>query len=138
MSDPSMPSPVTAGAIPWYQSAEQRKKIVTAVLVIAAMLPKSSSVSALGLDNAEVVAGYVTDAAGTAALAQLLWSFIQRFRSKLQPLTFTKAAAAAHPSTVAVVATQAAMAQAGIPTAATLAASITNGTLQPDLPPGEA
>lgn len=122
------PLPVTAGAIPWYQSAEQRKKIVTAILIGVAMMPaawKVGFIAQLGLDNVDTVATYVTDAAGAAALANTIWAFVKRFFSKEQPLTASKAAAAAHPSTVAVIKTQAAMAAAGIPTAATLAAEIT-------------
>ena len=117
-------APVTAGAIPWWQSPQQIKTVATEVSVLAAFLPKSKIVAALGLSDPNTVSGYITSGAGALAGALLAWSFVQRIFSKIQPLTLTKAGAAIHPATLARVETTTAMSEAGITPSGIRAAQI--------------
>src|ERR1700689_3379675 len=118
MNKPVSPTPVTGGAIPWYKSPQQIGLVTTAVSAAIALFPRLGQM--LGLTSATAVSDAVTSIFGVIALvAPIIGSFV-RANSKIQPLTITQAQATDNVSTKAVVQTQAKMAAAGIPTAATL------------------
>jgi formylmethanofuran:tetrahydromethanopterin formyltransferase len=120
--NPVTPSPVTAGAIPWYKSPQQIGLVTTAVSAAVALFPKLGQ--ALGLSSATAVSDAVTNIFGVIALvAPVVGSFI-RAKSKVQPLTMTQSGADANSSTVAVLQTQIAMRRANIPTAVETQAKI--------------
>jgi hypothetical protein len=113
---PATPAPITVGAAPWWTSTDQKLKIATGIAVIVLAFPKSALVAKWGLTNPDQVTNYINAASVVAPLATLAWGFIARIYSKIQPLTLTRAAAASNTATIAVVQTQAAMRQHGIPT----------------------
>jgi hypothetical protein len=113
---PATPAPITVGAAPWWTSTDQKLKIATGVAVLVLAFPKSALVAKWGLSNPDQVTNYINAASVVAPLATLAWGFIARIYSKIQPLTLTRAAAASNTATIAVVQTQAAMRQHGIPT----------------------
>lgn len=126
---PAPPAPVTAGALPWLQSTDQKRRLVTGVLMVAVYFaPRYKILHELGLDDQTKVTGYVAMLADFIAdfspiligLGGMALGAYQRARSKLQPLTWTKAAAASHPATIALVETQRRMEEKEIPTAVTL------------------
>lgn len=112
------PTPVTAGAAQVWTSPVFRAALTAFVMsilaIVAHWVPKLKDV------NYSEVYSWVEQ--GTLALTAgaALWALIKRVQSPLNPLTWTKKGAAAHPSTIAVVETQAAMKVADIPTAVTL------------------
>jgi hypothetical protein len=113
---PATPAPITVGAAPWWTSTDQKLKIATGIAVLVLAFPKSALVAKWGLTNPDQVTNYINAASVVAPLATLAWGFIARIYSKIQPLTLTRAAAASNTATIAVVQTQAAMRQHGIPT----------------------
>jgi hypothetical protein len=117
------PAPVTAGAIPWYKSPIYIAAMTTVLGAIATLYPKAAAV--IGINTPLGQTAFIELAGGLVTLAGggVIW--VMRQINKGQPITLTQAAANVHPSTIAVVETQAAMAQAGIPTAVTLQAQIT-------------
>lgn len=129
---PQAPAPVTVGAIPWYKS----KQYVLAMTIVAggalAFFPKLnkmlSAANVSVLDFVEMIGAGITLLGGG-----IVW--VLRQLGKIQPITLTAAAAAMHPSTLAVVQTQAAMAQAGIPTAVTLQTQIQDAAKTPLVQP---
>jgi hypothetical protein len=116
------PAPVTAGAIPWYKSPVQIGLVTTALSAAIALFPKLGT--ALGLTSPTAISDAVTSIFGVIAVVAPIIGSVMRARSKVQPLTLTQAGAAANSSTQAVVQTQAAMKQAGIPTAVETQAKI--------------
>lgn len=111
-------TPVVAPAIPWYQSPVQIAQIVAFITAIAAIVPNSKIVQALGLVDPIKVNGYVTEICGVVAISAIIWGLIARQLSNVQKLTFTKAQAKADTSTQATAIVQQAMAQKSIPTVA--------------------
>lgn len=121
------PDPVPAPqpgstAIPWYRSPQQISNVTAAVSALIALFPKVGQ--ALNLSNASDVSTAVTIVFGAIAVIAPGVGTALRARSKLQPLTLTKAAAEVHPVTLAAEKTAAAMVQAGIPTTQATAAVI--------------
>jgi hypothetical protein len=115
-------TPVTAGAIPWYQSPVMISQVVTAITAATAFAPQVAV--KVGLTDQTAITGTVTTIFGFISIVATLYGAIKRARAPVQPLTLSPASAAAHPATVAVNQTQAAMAAAGIPTAVTVQANI--------------
>src|SRR5450631_180238 len=113
---PATPAPITIGAAPWWTSTDQKLKIATGIAVLVLAFPKSALVAKLGLSNPEQVTNYINAASVVAPLATLAWGFVARIYSTIQPLTLTRAKAASNTATIAVLQTQAAMRQHGIPT----------------------
>jgi hypothetical protein len=109
------PAPVTAGAIPWYKSPQQIGLVTTAVSAAVALFPKVGVW--LGLSSPSEVANAVTNVFSFIAVVAPIVGSIVRANSKEQPLTLTASEATVHPATRAIVAVQAAMREAGIPTA---------------------
>ena len=107
------PLPVTAGAIPWYKSPTIISSISTIVSMLVVLAPKLSDALGLTASNVPVVVN--TSFEVIAALSGVV-AGISRARSTVQPVVSGPAAAAVHPSTVAVLETQAKMKAAGIPT----------------------
>lgn len=112
--NPVTPKPVTAGAVPWYTSTTIISSISTIVSMLVVLAPKLSD--ALGLTASNVPAVVNTTFEVIAAISGVV-AGISRARSPVQPVVSGPVAAAVHPSTIAVLETQAAMKQAGIPTA---------------------
>jgi hypothetical protein len=108
------PAPVTAGAIPWYRSPTIISSISTIVSMLVVLAPKLTD--AVGLTASNVPVFVNTTFEIIAAISGVI-AGISRARSTVQPLVSGPAAAAVHPSTIAVIQTQAAMRAAGIPTA---------------------
>jgi len=138
---PVAPTPVTAGAAPYWTSPQFKGLIVTFVLAVLKLvadlishwLPQVSALLA-SITSAQLLT-IVDDVTAAALAGGVLWALIQRARSKIQPLTLTKAGAAAAPETQAVILTQASMAKAGIPTAVQLQAQIkADPTIVPIIP----
>lgn len=103
----STPDPVPAAsqaAVPWYQSAVQKAQIAAALSAVVALSPKAGQV--LGITNASQASAYVETFFGLAAVFAPLIGSVLRARSKIQPLTLTKAAAEVHPATLAAKAAQ--------------------------------
>lgn len=126
---PPPPAPVTAGAIPWYKSADQKRRIIAGVLVVAVYFaPRYKIVHALGLDDLGKLTGYVYGIADAMpvliAIGSAAFGFAKRWHSPIQPLTFTAAKAASHPATIAVKEVQAEMQAAHIDTAVVRQAKI--------------
>jgi hypothetical protein len=123
------PSPVTAGALPWYKSPVY---IFAAGVVLAALgnlFPKAKRlVEQAGFSSTEDVLQFI---AAIVTLVSGVAIAVLRWWAKVQPLVWTRKQALEHPATVAVVETQKAMQQAGIPTAVTLQAQI-QSTIQPE------
>lgn len=119
---PGTPLPVTAGAIPFYKSPQEIALATTAVSALIAVFPKLGQF--FHLSTPSDAANAVTAVFGFIAVVVPIIGGIVRWNSKGQPLTVTQAAADAHPATQAVVTVQAKMAEAGIPTAAVLAAQL--------------
>lgn len=119
---PPVAAAVTAGAAPWYKSQVQVAQVSAAVATVIAFLSRAPKIkeyiSGFGLDDADTVSALI-------AAGALIWGIVARATSKVQPLTLTQAAATNHPSTQAVMVTQASMARAGIPTTAVTEAAIT-------------
>lgn len=117
MTDPTTgtPKPVIAGAVPWYTSPTIISSISTIVSMLVVLAPKLTDAVGLTASNVPVFVNTIFEviAAVSAAVAG-----ISRARSPVQPIVSGPAAAAVHPSTQAVVETQAKMEAAGIPTAA--------------------
>lgn len=120
----TLPMPATIGAIPWYQSTDQKLKVATGIAVLVLAFPKSALVAKFGLANPDQVTNYINAASVVAPFVPLTWAFVARIFSKIQPLTWGAKSAAVHPATVAVLQTQAAMTQAGIPPTALVQARI--------------
>lgn len=118
MPETGIPLPVTAGAAPWWTSQQFKGLLATFVVALftigAHWIPKLADVS-----YAQVLS-WIGDVTEVLVAGGALLALIQRARSKSNPLTLTTQAAATHPATIAVVETQAAMKQAGIPTAVEL------------------
>lgn len=123
--NPIAPAPVTAGAIPWYKSPTIISSISTMVSMLVVLAPKLTDAIGLTASNVPMVVNTTFEviAALSAAVAG-----ISRARSTVQPVVSGPAAAAVHPSTIAVVETQAAMKAAGIPTAVEKQQQITGVT----------
>lgn len=121
-SVPPMPAPVTAGAIPFYKSPIYLSAMGTVLGALTTLYPKVAAT--LGINTTAGATAFIelVGAVMTLAGGGIIW--IIRQVSKLQPVTLTAKAAAAAPATIAVVQTQQAMANAGIPTARALQASI--------------
>lgn len=86
-------------AIPWYRSPQQIGLVTTAVSALIALFPKIGKM--LGWNTPDDVSAGVTSVFGViAVIAPIIGTFI-RAKSTVQPLTLTKAAAEAHPNTVA-------------------------------------
>lgn len=94
----STPTPVPAPAVPWYQSKVQIAQVVTLVSALAAISPKVANT--FGLTSLAAIQTAVESIFGTIAVLAPVLGTIWRARSNLQPLTLTKASAAAHPATV--------------------------------------
>jgi hypothetical protein len=120
------PTPVIAPAAPVTSSQVQLANTVAFVCGVAALAPKNSLVVAFHLTNPALVETYITNVMGVASLASIAWSFIARQLSKVQPLTWTKQAAATHVNTEAVAKVQALMKTANIPTAANVKTQLVN------------
>jgi hypothetical protein len=124
------PLPVTAGAAVWWTSPQFKGLLATFVISLLAIaahwIPKLSSISY------DQVFGWIGDITEVLVAGGALLALIQRALSKGNPLTLTTQGAANHPSTIAVVETQAAMKQAGIPTAVELQKTLTS--IKPDPP----
>ena len=99
----SPPTPVAAAA-PWYTSQVQKAQVAAAVSALVALSPKVGAW--LGVKTPADVSAWVETVFGFITLAAPLIGTVLRARSKLQPLTLTKAKAAAHPATIAAVAAQ--------------------------------
>jgi hypothetical protein len=124
---PATPAPITAGAIPWWQSTDQKLKLAAGVAIVVAAFPKAPIVAKFGLNNPDQVTNYVNAAAFLAPFAFLAWGFIARFFSKIQPLTWSTSTALEHPATIAAARTQDAMDRAGIPASTVTQAGIEAG-----------
>lgn len=121
MNSPN-PVPALTGAIPWYKSPQQIGLITTAVSGLIAAFPKVGQF--FGWSSPSDAASAVTAIFASIAIAAPIIGGFVRAHSKTQPLTFTQAAANAHPVTLATEQTHAAMVAAGIPTVAVTAAKI--------------
>jgi hypothetical protein len=116
------PLPVTAGAVPWWTSKQFDGLLATFVIALLGLA--AHFIPSLAKITTQQVLNFITDATAVAVALGPLIALIQRARSAVQPLTIGAKSAADHPSTIAVVQTQQAMAAAGIPTAATLQKAI--------------
>jgi hypothetical protein len=122
-SDPlPQPTPVTAGAIPWYHSPVY---VLAASVVLGALCNLFPRVRRLmqqaGFTGATDVLEFI---AAVGTLIGGLAIAVVRWWAKVQPLVWTQGQAASHPATIAVVRVQQEMAAANIPTARTLQAAI--------------
>jgi hypothetical protein len=126
---PVSPAPVTAGAIPWYKSPVVILQVSSALSAGVALMPHIAA--KIGWTDPAKVNSDITAIFGVIALVAEAAAAIKRVTSKVQPITLTATAAANHPSTQAVVQTQAAMQAASIPTAAELQKSIAAGAKTP-------
>jgi hypothetical protein len=115
-------TPVTAGAAPWYTSQVQIAQVAAFASTLVALSP--GVWAKVGITSTADVQSTVQAVAGALAALALLWGLAMRAWSAIQPLVWSKKAAAAHPATVAVEETQAAMKAANIPTAAATQAKI--------------
>jgi hypothetical protein len=95
----STPIPVSAPALPWYQSPVQKAQVVAAVSALVALSPKIGSL--VGIKTPAEASAWVESLFGAITFIAPILGTIWRARSALQPLTLTKAGAAAHPATVA-------------------------------------
>lgn len=95
-------APQQGPAIPWYRSQVIIAQVSSAVSGSIAILPKSATLQALGLENPETVSGYITVVFGVIAAVAQVMAVIARARSNLQPVTLTKTGAEMHPNTLAV------------------------------------
>ena len=95
----STPTPVPAPAVPWYQSPVQKAQVVAAVSALVALSPKLGSL--VGIKTPAEASAWVESLFGAITFVAPILGSIWRARSKLQPLTLTKAGAASHPATVA-------------------------------------
>jgi hypothetical protein len=121
--NPVGPTPVVAPAIPWYKSPIYIAAMTTVLGAIATLYPKAAAT--IGINTPLGQTAFIELAGGLVTLAGGAVIWVMRQISKGQPITFTQAGANAHPNTQAVVQVQAEMKQAGIPTAASVAAQIT-------------
>jgi len=87
----STPDPDTLGAAPWYSSPVQISQITAAVSGVLTVFPQLANL--IGLTDSTKITAAVTVAAAVAGA-------VFRARSKIQPLTLTKAKANSHPATV--------------------------------------
>jgi hypothetical protein len=87
-----------APVIPWYQSPVQRAQVTAAVSAVIALFPKVGGL--IGVKTPDDIAVWVESVFGAVTVAAPILGAIWRAKSKLQPLTLTKAAAAAHPAAV--------------------------------------
>jgi hypothetical protein len=132
--NPVTPSPVTAGAIPWYKSPQTIGLVTTFVSAAIALFPKVGQL--LGMSSPGDVSNAVSTVFGFIAVAAPFIGTIVRAKSKEQPLTMTQAAADSHPATQAVIQTQAAMRADNIPTAVETQAKIEAApTVKPTVKP---
>jgi hypothetical protein len=96
MADINDPAPLPGVAAPWYTSQVQKAQVVSAVTALIALFPKAGTL--LGIKTPDQVAVWVESIFGIATLAAPLVGILWRSRSKLQPLAWTKARAAATPA----------------------------------------
>lgn len=89
--------PAPAPAIPWYRSPVQVTQVTTAVSAAIAIFPKLGKM--LGLQTPGDVEPVVEAIFGAIAVLAPILGSIVRSRSRLQPLTLTKAGAEEHPAT---------------------------------------
>jgi hypothetical protein len=89
-------APLPGVSVPWYTSAVQRTQVVSAVTALIALFPKAGAL--LGIKTPDQVAVWVEAVFGFATLAAPIAGIIWRAASRLQPLTWTKKAAAAAPA----------------------------------------
>lgn len=111
---------VTQAAVPWYTSPVQRAQVTAALSALVALSPKLGKL--IGINTPADTEAWVEGVFGAITLLAPIAGTIWRARSQLQPLTLTKAGAAAHPATVAVT--------ANIPTAAPAASSTQPSEIQ--------
>lgn len=119
------PAPVTAGAIPWYKSPIYVAALTTVLGAIATLYPKAAAV--LGINTPLGQTAFIELAGGVVTLMGGAVIWLVRQLNKGQPITLTQASANTHPSTIAVVETQAAMREKGIPLAVELQKQIQSG-----------
>ena len=112
---PPIPAPVTAGAAPVWKSNVQVSLAVAFITGVAAIFPKAEIVAKFDLIDPVKAEGYVNLALMGMSLISVVGASAFRYFSKLAPQVLSWAAAMKHPATKAVIQTQAAMAQAGIP-----------------------
>lgn len=94
------PDPLkTVPAVPFYKSPVMLANITAFVSAAIALFPKVGQ--ALGLSNPSDVSNAVTTFFAFIAIAAPAVSTVLRAKSKVQPLTLTKAGAKANPNTVA-------------------------------------
>ena len=96
MTDNNPIVPVPGVAIPWYRSPVQQAQAVSAVTALIALFPKVGAV--LGIHTPDQVAIWVESVFGIATLLAPIVGIIWRAGAQLQPLTWTKKAAAAAPA----------------------------------------
>jgi hypothetical protein len=119
--DPASPTPVTAGAIPFYRSPQYILAMSIVVGGACAFFPalgailKKDQISVL--DFVEIIGAAIALLGGGAA-------WIIRQISKLQPITLTQKGATAAPATLARIETTIAMNEAGITPSGVRAAQI--------------
>jgi hypothetical protein len=98
----TQPAALPGAAAPWYQSAVQKAQVSTAVAALVALSPKLGNL--IGVHSSVEAAAWVETVAGIYAVASPLVGILWRARSKLQPLTLTRARAEVHPATIAAIA----------------------------------
>src|ERR1700679_2231959 len=89
------PTPLPGVTVPWYQSAVQKAQVVSAVTALIALFPKMGAV--LGIKTPSEVATWVETIFGFATLAAPIVGIVWRAASHLQPLKWSKKAAAITP-----------------------------------------
>lgn len=95
-----MPDPIkTVAAIPWYQSPATIAQATGILSILLVMFPKIAVwLHFTSPDDAQV---FVVKLFGSVGLLALVWGFIRRIFSKVQPVTLTAKRAAENPNTVA-------------------------------------
>jgi hypothetical protein len=116
------PSPVTVGAIPWYKSPQYVTAMLVVMGAVTTLYPKASAVLHIDTPTGEAAAIELIGALVTLLGGSVSW--VLRQINKTQPITLTQAEATAHPATQALIQTQSAMREAGIPTSVELQATI--------------
>jgi predicted lipid-binding transport protein (Tim44 family) len=86
-------------AVPWYQSKVQISQVAALVSAGVALSPKLGKL--IGVNTPAEAMIWVETVFGFIALVAPILGTIWRAKSKLQPLTFTQAAADVHPATIA-------------------------------------
>lgn len=88
--------PLPGVPTPWYTSQVQKAQVVSAITALIALFPKAGAL--VGIKTPDQVAIWVESIFGIATLAAPIVGIIWRAASRLQPLTWTKKAAAAAPA----------------------------------------